>query len=313
MNAVLAAAASVVPIVAVFAGGVIFARRKIIAAADSAVLSEFVFRLAVPAYLFAQLYAADLAVLFEPHSLSVYAATALFAAAVVAAWARFAHRADVRGIALRIMAAVQVNSAYFAIPVLVLFFGDATPILPVLLFQVLVFTMLVVAVMEATTARGGPAPAWRRAAAGAGRSLLTPVVVACLAAVALNAAAAPVPAVLLRSCEFAGAAAAPVALFALGLYLGGVGLRWRGAAPGENTLVAVKCVLFPLLMWAAMNLAGVPEPWRGSLVLIAAMPAPQNLFTIAQAYDTDVELAAAAVVKSTILALCLLPMWRLLL
>ncbi|MFI9411310.1 AEC family transporter [Nocardia gamkensis] len=312
MSAVLQAAASVVPIVAIFVGGVIFARRKIISATDSSVLSEFVFRLAVPAYLFAELYSADLAVLFEPHSLSVYAATALFAAALVAAWARFVHRADVRGIALRIMAAVQVNSAYFAIPVLMLFFGDATPIFPVLLFQVLVFTMLVVAVMEATAAGNAPAPTWRRVILGAGRSLLTPVVLACLAAVTLNAATVPVPAVILRSCEFAGAAAAPVALFALGLYLGGVGLRWRGATADENALVVVKCVLFPLLMWAAMNLAEVPDPWRGSLVLIAAMPAPQNLFTVAQAYDTDVGLAAAAVVKSTIVALCLLPVWQLL-
>ncbi|MET9288339.1 AEC family transporter [Nocardia beijingensis] len=312
MSAVLEAAASVMPIVAVFMGGVVFARRKIISAADSSVLSEFVFRLAVPAYLFGALYSADLAVLFEPHSLSVYAATALFAAALVAAWARLVHRADVRGAALRIMASVQVNSAYFAIPVLMLFFGDATPIFPVLLFQVLVFTMLAVAVMEATTAGSASEPAWRRVTLGAGRSLLTPVVVACLAAVTLNATTVPVPAVIRRSCDFAGAAAAPVALFALGLYLGGAGLRWRGATADENALVVVKCVLFPLLMWAAMQLAGVPDPWRGSMVLIAAMPAPQNLFTIAQAYDTDVDLAAAAVVKSTILALCLLPVWQLL-
>lgn len=312
MSAVLEAAASVVPIAAVFAGGVVFARRKIISSADSSVLSEFVFRLAVPAYLFAQLYSADLAVLLEPRSLTVYAATALFAAALVAVWARFVHRADIRGIALRIMAAVQVNSAYFAIPVLMLFFGDATPIFPVLLFQVLVFTMLVVAVMEATTARSAPAPAWRRVTLGAGRSLLTPVVVACLAGVALNAAAVSVPAVILRSCEFAGAAAAPVALFALGLYLGGAGLRWRGATADEHALVVVKCVLFPLLMWAVMNVTGIPDPWRGSMVLIAAMPAPQNLFAVAQAYDTAVGLAAAAVVKSTIVALCLLPAWQLL-
>ena len=47
-------------------------------------------------------------------------------------------------------------------------------------------------------------------------------------------------------------------------------------------------------------------------MLIAAMPAPQNLFTFAQAYDTDVDLAAAVVVKSTVLALGLLPLWRLL-
>lgn len=245
LGAVGAAVAPVVPIMAVSVAGLAFARRKIISAADSSVLSEFVFRLAMPAYLFGKLYSADLAVLFEPHSLSVYVATALLAAALVAIWAQVVHRAGVRGVALRIMASVQVNTAYFAIPVLILVFGDSTPIFPVLLFQVLVLTVLVAAVLEATKAGDSSALPWRRAVAGTGRSLLTPVVPACLTAVMLNATDVPLPAVVLRSCDFVGVAAAPVALFALGLYLGGVGLRWRGATTDENALVVIKCVLFP--------------------------------------------------------------------
>ncbi|WP_280218206.1 hypothetical protein [Nocardia neocaledoniensis] len=75
--------------------------------------------------------------------------------------------------------------------------------------------MLVIAVMEATTASGGAEQAWQRAPPGRHGRYWPPVVV-CLAAVLPNAAAVPTPAVVRRSCEFVRAAAEPVAQFALG-------------------------------------------------------------------------------------------------
>ncbi|MCU1644111.1 MAG: auxin efflux carrier [Nocardia sp.] len=39
------------------------------------------------------------------------------------------------------------------------------------------------------------------------------------------------------------------------------------------------------------------------------MPAPQNLFIFAAQYDTDVDLAASVVIKTSVVALLLLPMW----
>ncbi|MFE9319992.1 AEC family transporter [Nocardia sp. NPDC052278] len=302
----------VTPVVLVFTAGMIFARRKIIAASDSRVLSEFAFRLAIPAYLLGKLYLSDLRQLFDPASLAVYATTALVAAAAVGIWSRLLHHTSIRGVALRIVAGVQVNTAYFAIPILVLVFGDAAPIFPILLFQVLVLTVVVITIMEAAPDDDDPdrSPG-QRITRGVGRSLTTPVVPACLTGVLLNALHCPLPPVLLTSLSFVGDAASPVALFALGLYVGGTGLRWRGATADENTLVAFKCVGFPMLMWGALQMTGIPDPWRGYLILIAAMPAPQNLFTFAQTYDVDIDLAASAVLKSTIVSLCLLPIWQL--
>ncbi|MFD0718270.1 hypothetical protein [Streptomyces globosus] len=39
------------------------------------------------------------------------------------------------------------------------------------------------------------------------------------------------------------------------------------------------------------------------------MPAPQNLFIFAQRYDVGVDLSAALVIKSSVVALLLLPLW----
>jgi predicted permease len=69
-------------------------------------------------------------------------------------------------------------------------------------------------------------------------------------------------------------------------------------------------VVFPLAVFALCGwVFGVGRPWLDYLVLIAAMPAPQNLFIFAQRYRVDEELSASLVVKSSVLTLLLLPLW----
>ncbi|MFE3989863.1 AEC family transporter [Nocardia tengchongensis] len=86
-----------------------------------------------------------------------------------------------------------------------------------------------------------------------------------------------------------------------------------GGAPPVATStgwIGFKCVGFPLLALAVARFGfHLAAPWLGYIVMIAAMPSPQNLFIFAQGYDTDVDLAASVVVKTTLVALLLLPIW----
>ncbi|WP_406191987.1 MULTISPECIES: AEC family transporter [unclassified Streptomyces] len=177
-----------------------------------------------------------------------------------------------RIVALRVMGGVQVNTAYFAVPVFITMFRTAAPIFPILLFQVCVLSLVVIALMElgrAGLAAGGPA---RRLARAVGASLTTPVVLACNAGILLNLLAVKIPAVVLDGAAFVGDSASPVALFALGLHLGGLGLDLRGTTREELALVGFKCLAFPLLTWAVCGmLFGVRGEWLAYLVLIAAM------------------------------------------
>lgn len=315
MAGLVSMVAKLVPVAFVFLAGAVFARRGIISSETSKAFSEFAFRFAIPAYLMGSLYTADLRRVFNLPALGAYAATAVVSAGVVAAVARLQghHR---RGTALRIMAACQVNTAYVAIPVFALLFGDVTPIFPVILLQVCVLTTIVIAIMESAPADGSAATP---SAGGAvpravWAALTTPLVLACWVGIAANVAKLPAPHWILDSLSMAGSAASPVALFALGLHLGGAGLRLHGATSDEYWLIAFKCLAFPLLAFAiahwGFHLSG---PWLAYMVVLAAMPSPQNLFIFAQTYDTEVDLAASAVVKSTIAALLLLPLWAVLL
>ncbi|MEV4313040.1 AEC family transporter [Actinocrispum sp. NPDC049592] len=301
MNA-LVALGKLVPVVLAFGTGAIFARRKVIPAAAAGVFTDFAFLFAIPAYLFGKIYLSDLGRLFDVRAISAYATGAVLCMIAVG----LVTGGGARRVALRIMAAVQVNTAYFAVPVFVMLFGDAAPIFPILLLQVCLLSTVVIAIMEF----GGPGSTARKLARAIWASLNTPLVLSCNAAIVLNLLAVKIPGPLLDGLAFVGDSAAPVALFALGLYLGGAGLTFRGTTREEIALIAVKCVVFPLVtLLVCRYVFGVTGEWLSYLVLIAAMPSPQNLFIFAQRYDIDVDMAASVVVKSSVVTLALLPLW----
>ncbi|KIF06529.1 transporter [Streptomyces sp. RSD-27] len=303
-----AALEKLVPVLLAFGGGVLLARRKTVPAEASKAFSDYAFLFAVPCYLFGNIYAADLGALFDWRAIGGYAAAAALAVLAVALGAAASGVREPRAVALRVMAGVQVNTAYFAVPVFITLFGTAAPIFPVLLFQVCVLSLVVISLMELGRAgAGGPGTRLSRALAA---SLATPLVLACNAGILLNLLAVHVPKVVLDGAAFVGDSASPVALFALGLHLGGTGLDVRGTTREEAALIAFKCLAFPLLAWAVCGgLFGMGSPWLAYLVLIAAMPTPQNLFIFAQRYDIGVDLSAAVVIKSSVVSLVLLPLW----
>ncbi|MFH7599656.1 AEC family transporter [Streptomyces racemochromogenes] len=303
-----AALEKLVPVLLAFGGGVLLARRKTVPAEASKAFSDYAFLFAVPCYLFGNIYAADLAALFDWRAIGGYAAAAVLAVLAVALGAAAYGVREPRAVALRVMAGVQVNTAYFAVPVFITVFGTAAPIFPVLLFQVCVLSLVVIALMELGRAgAGGPAARLGRALAA---SLATPLVLACNAGILLNLSSVHLPKVLLDGAAFVGDSASPVALFALGLHLGGTGLDVRGTTREEAALIAFKCLAFPLLAWAVCaGLFGIRGQWLAYLVVIAAMPTPQNLFIFAQRYDIGVDLSASVVIKSSVVSLLLLPLW----
>lgn len=141
-------------------------------------------------------------------------------------------------------------------------------------------------------------------------SLSTPLIIACNSAILLNLLSVPVPHAVLEACAFVGESASPVALFALGLHVGGCSNAMRRTSLEEAALIAFKFGLFPLVTYAvAGTLFKVEHVWLAYLVMIAAMPSPQNLFIFAQRYDTEVPMAASLVLKTSVVSILLMPFW----
>jgi malonate transporter len=93
-------------------------------------------------------------------------------------------------------------------------------------------------------------------------------------------------------------AAAPVALFVLGVT---VALRPFGRVPWEVPgVIAVKLLIHPLVVIGLMLLLGpFAQPWAATAVLMASLPPALNVFVIARQNDTWIEPASVAVLIGT--------------
>ncbi len=98
--------------------------------------------------------------------------------------------------------------------------------------------------------------------------------------------------------QFLQSAAAPVALFVLGIT---VALRSFAGIPWEVPgVVAVKLLLHPVIVFGLLTLLGPFSPrWSAAAVLLASLPPALNVFMIARQYDTWIEQASAAVLLGT--------------
>ena len=101
-----------------------------------------------------------------------------------------------------------------------------------------------------------------------------------------------------RLLEYLSSAAAPCALFAMGVTLA---LRPLKRIPRELVPIAVlKLTLHPLLCYLVLSWVGnFSEVWMFSAVLLAALPTATNVFVIAQQYGVWVERASASILLTT--------------
>ena len=93
-------------------------------------------------------------------------------------------------------------------------------------------------------------------------------------------------------------AAAPTALFVLGVT---VALRPFDRVPWEAPgVIAIKLLIHPLTAFGLMLLFGpFAQPWAATAVLMASLPPALNVFVIARQNDTWIEPASVAVLIGT--------------
>lgn len=109
------------------------------------------------------------------------------------------------------------------------------------------------------------------------------------------------PTPLARLLDYLAMAAAPCALFAMGVTLA---LRPLKRVPHElSVIVALKLMLHPLLCWLMLSLFGnFSDVWVYTAVVLAALPTATNVFVLAQQYGAWVERASASVLITTMLS-----------
>ena len=108
--------------------------------------------------------------------------------------------------------------------------------------------------------------------------------------------------------DFLRVAAAPAALFALGVT---VALRPAGRVPLETVAaLVIKLAVHPVLVLVILSLMGSFDPtWVYTAVLMAALPPALSVFVLATQYGTYVERSSTAVLVGTLVSIPTLLFW----
>ncbi|MFI9271120.1 AEC family transporter [Kitasatospora sp. NPDC052896] len=295
-----------VPIWVLTAAGYLVGRAGLLGEQAEAVLGRFVFHVAMPASLFAMLERSPLGAFGNSSMIAFAAGTALTSLLGALAARRLFGRGPADQ-AIAAMAAGYVNSANLGIPVAVQVLGDASFIVPVLLFQVLLVSPAVLAVLDSATATsgGGARTALRRMVLLPVRN---PIIMAAALGCLASATGFRLPGELDHSCQVLGGAAVPTALVTLGLSLHG-----RRPATGTNgraevgLQVVLKTLVQPLVAYAVgALLLGLPPHQLLAVVICSALPTAQNVYIYAQQYRLDTALARDSVLISTLVSMATL-------
>jgi malonate transporter and related proteins len=211
---------------------------------------------------------------------------------------RLVSRRGLAAMSLQGIAASWGNVGYMGVPLCLAAFGEAglPPAMLTVIVTAIVAMVIGVMLIELEVAAGrGPLRTFLRAAFNVARN---PLPVSIALGIVVSAIGVPMPTPVEKWLDLLGAAAAPCALFAIGLFLSDKSVKSGLAEASLATLV--KMVIQPALAMAVLpffvDLQSVPGKVA---LLMAALPTAANAFVLAKQFDIQVEQNSASILLST--------------
>lgn len=299
MSAVIEVA---LPVFAIILAGYLAGRFHLLSFAATEVLNRFVHWVALPPLMFLSMAQRPVAETVNGPFVAIFLGSMTVIFAVGAVMGRLLHRQRPAVVCEQGLNASLSNAPYLGIPLFLAAFGPdhlAPAILATCLTSIIMAVIAVIMLELAQEAGLGLIGGLR----DIGRSLVTnPLVVAPLLGILWSVALGgmPMPKPIAGLATLLGAAAAPCALTAVGLFLAGQTFK---ADWGEiGWIVALKLLWQPVLAWLVIDLvfSGMDPFWARAAVIIAALPTGALTFIISSRYEVYVERTAAALLASTV-------------
>lgn len=260
------------------------------------VWNRTVFFVALPCLLFSLLGTADPDELLSPIVLTCGVA-AVLTATVSVLLGRFALRRSLGELVIGAMGSAYVNSNNIGLPVAVYVLGSATAVAPIILTQLIFFAPPALVLLE--RAALGERVSLRRTVVAAVRN---PLVIAAVAGTVFSLLHIGIPAPVLAPLKLIGGAAVPLMLMGFGLSLNGAGILRVGSGRKDVVLTSVlKVAVMPALAWLLGSFAfHLDAALLHRAVVIAALPAAQNVANYADRYGVAVSRARDIVLVTTL-------------
>lgn len=283
-------------IAAVIVAGFLVAKAKILPDHTQEVLGKLSFYVFTPALLLTVLANADWTALFSQLLPVLFVASVVMIALAALIWGVFLRR-GVQTTTMVALGAGYVNANNIGIPVAAYILGDPALSAPIILFQVVLIAPIVLVILDISTGSKTMSPLRLLT-----RPLRNPIIIASVLGAFLSWRDIDLPPIVLEPFSVLGQAAVPVLLVLLGWSMAG----HNPLAPSlhRRDVVAItilKLAVMPVVAWAlGVWWIGLEGKALFAVVVLAALPTAQNVFTYAVRYGSNISLARDSVMVTTI-------------
>ena len=268
---------------------------------SAAALNGFVFYFALPALLFSFTSQAPIIEIVNWNFIAsiLIGSLASYLLALLIGWRVYNYRFPVIGIAA--LSSIFANTGYLGIPLFLTAFGAdrAGPAIVATVTVNLVFVGGTIAFLELnekneTTPIGTAANVFKALAKN-------PLISAPIIALPFTIFNVELPIVISRFLGLLGSAAAPAALFAIGMSF--IDRPVKTNLAEISVFVLIKMFVQPFLTWLLVSYVFKMEPfWASSAILLSALPTAAMVFVIAQEKMEYVSQVSSTIVVSTIIS-----------
>ena len=270
------------------------------------ILSAFVIKIALPAFLFCALSSKNLTDLWHPSYVIGYGVGSLIVFGMAYLIYGKIFNNSLTQTAVLSMGASMSNTGFIGTAILTLLIGShaAVYISLTLILENILILALVLTLAEAGLQRGGFARVFKQTLL---KVIKTPVIIAIVLGLAVMLLDVTLPKGIFVPLEMLGKTASTVALFVIGGSLVGIGLS---ALDRQSfLLVAIKCAVMPAVIFSLLwILPNVSKEMLFAGTLLAALPMPIAFGIFGQHYGLN-ERALAPLMLSTIVGFIGISWW----
>ena len=263
------------------------------------ILARFAFFVVLPAFMFVSITSAPVSEVANPHFILRYEAVTIIIFALGIVFATRALRLSGRSSGIFALNATYPNYGYIGVPLAILAFGEGA-VVPMSLILVCdsIMLLLLTAIFTRDKGSGDLSSALVQMLRSMSRN---PLLLSVLTGFIFSASGLTLPQMPIFFLDMLAGAAAPTALFALGITL--VGQPIRSARAELGTITILKLVIHPLLMAAVMlTMPGLDMLWIQTAILFACLPVAANVFALSEFYQAYSGRTATSIMLTTLIA-----------
>ena len=283
------------------AAGYLCGRLRVLGPDGTVALNGFVYYMALPALFVVSMANAPISEIFNgPYLAAIIGGQlAIFGLAIIIATFVFPGRLGELG--QHGLSAVFSNTGYMGIPLLITAFGEmgAMPAIIATVINGALIMAFGIAMLELDRSENTHIKGvMKDVALGVIKS---PLVIAAMVGISISTLGLTLPIPVETFLNLTGAAAAPTALFAMGLFL--VGQSLKAEIKEVGWVVFLKLIIHPLITWWLVTVVLDLSPlYAASAVILAALPTGGLIFILSERYNVYKERAAGIIFISTVVS-----------